>query len=198
MTVECQSCGWSLEVPLGTGEGREFACGHCGLLLRNEEPTREFRWNRLDPFTRNHGAPRLRFWVGVLAGFLWLPAIAASLLFRHAFDPVFLGALGVPWCAIEYWLARQRAGIPRARWYVYLWIGVGAFAMYVAIVVALIPSWRPLLGIGENPDALKLVFAVGVLGMMVGAAAASLYGWVLKRTPIARASPPTRGDLGHP
>jgi hypothetical protein len=194
VNVDCQSCGWNLEVPPGTGEGREFACGHCGLLLRNVEPTLEFRWSSLDPFERRRGVTRLRFWTGVLAGFFWVPAIAASLLFRRAFDPVFLAALGVPWCAIEFWLARQRAGIPAVRWYVFLWIGVGAFAMYVAILVAVIPTWRPLLGVGENPEALKLVFMLGVLATMVGVAGASLYSWVLKRTPTARAYPPTSID----
>ena len=54
------------------------------------------------------------------------------------------------------------------------------------------------MAIGDNPDALKLVFAFGVLGMMVGVAAASLYAWVLKRTPIARASPPASADRSLP
>jgi len=194
VNVDCQSCGWNLEVPFGTGEGREFACGHCGLLLRNVEPTREFRWSSVDPFSRRHGATPLRFWIGVLAGFLWIPALAASLLMRHRLDPVFLAALGVPWCAIEYWLARHRAGIPQVRWYVFLWIGIGAFATYVALLVAIVPPWRTLLGIGENPDALKLVFVLGVLAMMVGAAGASAYAWLLRRTPIARATPPATSD----
>lgn len=190
MSVDCQSCGWSLELPPGTAEGREFACGHCGLLLRNVDATREFRWATVDPFVRRHGATRLGLWAGVLAGFLWVPTVAASLLFRGRFDPIFLSALGVPWCAIEYWLARQRVETPSARWYVFLWIGVGAFGMYVAILVALIPTWRPLLGVGDSPEALKLVFTFGVLALMVGVAGASLYQWVLKRTPTARAFPP--------
>jgi predicted RNA-binding Zn-ribbon protein involved in translation (DUF1610 family) len=190
VNVECQSCGWKLEVPPGAGEGREFACGNCGLLLRNVEPTREFRWSSLDPYTRRYGASRLRFWGGLLVGSLWLPALAAALTIQNTFDPLFVTALGVPWFAIELWLARRRAGIPSVRWYVFLWIGIGAFVMYVAILVALIPKWRPLLGIGENPDALKIFFVFGVLAMMVGVAGASLYGWVLKRTPIARASQP--------
>jgi drug/metabolite transporter (DMT)-like permease len=67
---------------------------------------------------------------------------------------------------------------------------VGAFAVYVALLVAIVPAWRPLLGIGDDPEALKLVFVIGVLAMMVGAAGASLYAWVLKRTPSARATPP--------
>jgi predicted RNA-binding Zn-ribbon protein involved in translation (DUF1610 family) len=194
MTVDCQSCGWNLEVPLGMPEGREFACGHCGLLLRNTEPTREFRWSEVDPFIRRHGATKLGLWVGLLAGFVWIPAMAATLLFRHRFDPVFLSALGVPWCAIEYWLARHRVETPSARWYIYLWLGVGVFAVYVALLVAFVPTWRPLLGLGENPDALKLVFSLGMLAVMVGTAAASLYRWVLKRTPVARATPPDAGE----
>jgi len=197
MNVDCQSCGWSLEVPPAAGEGREFACGHCGLLLRNVDSTREFRWTSVDPFLRRHGATRLGLGVGILAGFLWLPAMAASLLLRQRFDPVFLAALGVPWGAIEYWLARRRPETPTARWYVFLWIGVGAFAMYVAILVAVIPAWRPLLGVGDDPEALKLVFVTGVLAMMVGAAGASLYQWVLKRTPTARATPPAASDAGR-
>jgi hypothetical protein len=194
MNVDCQSCGWNLEVPPGATEGREFACGHCGLLLRNVEPTREFRWASVDPYVRRHGATRLGLWLGLLAGFLWVPAIAISLRLRHRFDPMFLSAIGAPWCAIELWLARRRAETPSVRWYVLLWIGVGAFAMYVAILVALIPPWRPLLGVGDDPEALKLVFVVGVMAMMFGVAGASLYAWVLKRTPTARATPPERAS----
>jgi hypothetical protein len=190
VNVDCQSCGCNLEVPPGVAEGREFACGHCGQLLRNVDTTREFRWSSLDPFTRRRGTTRAWFWVGILAGFLWVPAYAIALQLQGNLDPVFLTAVAVPWFSIELWLARRRAGIPSVRWYVFLWIGVGAFTMYLAILVGFTPKWRPLLGIGENPDALKLLFTFGVLAMMVGVAGASLYGWVLKRTPIARASPP--------
>jgi hypothetical protein len=191
MTVDCQSCGWILEVPLGTAEGREFACGHCGLLLRNDEATRTFQWRSLDPFVRRRGAPRLLFWAGIVVGLLWVPAAAVALGLRHRLDPLFIAALAVPWTAIVSWLARGRAATPRVRWYVQLWIGVGAFAMYVAILVAMVPPWRPLLGIGDNPDGLKLIFVAGVMAMMVGAAGASAYGWVLRRTPTARATAPT-------
>jgi hypothetical protein len=190
VNVDCQSCGCNLEVPAGVAEGREFACGHCGQLLRNVDTTREFRWSSLDPFTRRRGTTRPWFYAGVLLGFLWVPAYAVGLYLQGNFDRVFLTAIALPWFSIELWLARRRAGIPSVRWYVFLWIGVGAFTMYLAILVGFTPKWRPLLGIGENPDALKLLFVVGVLAMMVGVAGASLYGWVLKRTPVARASPP--------
>lgn len=189
--VDCQSCGWVLQVPAGTGEGQEFACGHCGLLLRNVEPTRSFRWDGLDPFVRRRGVPRALFWGAIVAGLLWVPAAAVGLGFRHRLDPLFIAALAIPWTAIVSWLARGRAATPRVRWYVQLWIGVGGFVMYVAILVGMIPPWRPLLGIGDNPDALKLVFVAGVMAMGVGIAGASAYRWVLKRTPTARATPPS-------
>jgi hypothetical protein len=198
MNVDCQSCGWSLEVPFGTGEGREFACGHCGHLLRNVEETRAFRWADVDPFVRSHGVNRAWFWIGAIAGFVWVPAIATALMMRHRFDVVFLSAIGGPWFAIEYWLARSRAAMPKARWYILLWIGVGAYAMYVAVIAAIVPPWRPFLGIGENPDALRLVFSLGVIAMMVGVAGASAYSWVLRRTPTARAAPPTSSDARLP
>lgn len=191
MNVDCQSCGWSLEVPPVTGEGQEFACGHCGMLLRNVEPTREFRWANTDPFTRRHGAPRALYWLGIVGGLLWVPAAAVALGLRHRLDPLFIAATAAPWGTIVWWLAQGRAGTPKARWYVQLWIGVGAFAMYLAILVALVPPWRPLLGVGDNPDALKLVFTSGVMAMMVGLAGASMYRWVLRRTPTARATPPS-------
>lgn len=191
MNVDCQICGWSLEVPIGVAEGREFACGHCGHLLRNVEATRDFRWADVDPFTRRHGVRRAWFWIGAIAGFVWVPAIATALVLRHRFDVVFLSALGGPWFAIEYWLARSRAAMPKVRWYILLWIGVGAFGMYVAMITAIVPPWRALLGIGENPDALKLVFALGFMGLLVGVTGSSAYRWVLKRTPTARATPPS-------
>lgn len=189
--VDCQTCGWILEVPIGTGEGREFACGHCGALLRNDETSRTFQWGAVDPFVRRRGVTRLVFWSGIVAGLLWVPAAAVALGLRHRLDPLFIAALAIPWATIVSWLARGRAATPKVRWYVSLWFGLGAFVMYVAILVAIVPPWRPLLGIGDNPDALKLVFVSGVMAMMVGAAGASLYGWVLKRTPTARATPPS-------
>ncbi|MGB8932341.1 MAG: hypothetical protein WCC48_13945 [Anaeromyxobacteraceae bacterium] len=190
MNVDCQSCGWNLEVPPGTPEGREFACGHCGLLLRNEEPTRAFRWTSVDPFVRRHGATRLGLGAGLLAGFSVVPATAVSLLLRHRFDPLFLSAIAIPWCAIGLWLARRRVATPSIRWHVSLWIGAGAFATYVALVVAAVPAWQPLLGIGDDPEALKLVFAIGVMALTVGVGVGSFYDWVLRRTPRARATPP--------
>jgi hypothetical protein len=194
VNVECQSCGWVLEVPVGTAEGREFACGHCGQLLRYGEDVRAFRWAARDPFARRFGTNRVWFVAGVLAGFAWIPALAVSLLFRRRFDPAFLSAIGVPWFAVEFWLARGRANVPSARWHVLLWIGVGAFTIYVALLVAFVPPWRGLLGLGEDPEALKLLFVLGVIATMVGAAGASLYGWVLRRTPTARATPPANVD----
>lgn len=194
MTVDCQACGWVLQVPYGTEEGREFACGHCGLLLRNVEPTRTFQWQGLDPFVRRRGVTRLVFWLGIVAGFVWLPALAIALALRHGLDPRFVAAIGAPWLAIEFWLARSRAGRPRIRWYVLLWLALGAYVTYVAILVGVVPAWRSLLGVGENPDALRLIFSAGVMAMMVGAAGASGYRWVLSRTPTARATPPSPND----
>jgi predicted RNA-binding Zn-ribbon protein involved in translation (DUF1610 family) len=190
VNVDCQTCGWNLVVPNASGEGHEFACGHCGALLRNDEEARAFRWDRADPFVRRRGATRLVFLTGIAVGLLWVPAAAIALGLRHRLDPVFIAALAIPWTAIVAWLARLRAGSPKVRWYIYLWISVGAFTMYVALLVAVIPAWRPLLGIGDDPEALKLVFVFGVMSMMVGVAGASLYRWVLKRTPTARATPP--------
>ncbi len=193
MNVECQSCGWSLEVPLGLADGKEFACGHCGLLLRNTEATREFRWASLDPFVRRRGVSRLVFTLSVIFGLAWIPAAAIAMALFRRLDPAFLAALAIPWCAIELWLARGRAGIPKVRWYVLLWLALGAFVSYVAILVAVRPQWRALLGVGENPDALKLIFTAGVMAMMVGAAGASAYRWIVGRTPNARATPPSAG-----
>lgn len=190
MTVECQTCGWSLQVPPGVGEGGEFACGHCGALLRNDDLARAFRWSAVDPYVRRHGASRPIVWGATTLALLCVPAMAAHLHLSRELDMVFLATLTAPWVLIIVWLLVLRGRVPRVRWYVFLWIGLGAYATFVAILVGLIPPWRPLLGLGDNPDALKLLFVLGVMSMMVGVGGASAYRWVLGRTPTARASPP--------
>jgi len=189
MDVDCQSCGWCLEVPTGLVEGSEFACGHCGLLLRNVPATREFRWASLDPFVRRRGASRLGFSAAVIAGLAWIPIVAVAMIATHRVDAPFLAAVALPWCAIALWLALARAGIPRVRWYALAWLGLGAFVSYLAILVAVRPQWRGLLGVGDNPDALTLVFTSGVMAMMVGAAGATAHRLILRHTPTARARP---------
>src|SRR5512134_299830 len=63
--VECLGCGHVLDLPPSVVEGGEFACAHCGLLMRNVEAARAFRWADVDPYVRRHGASRANLWGGL-------------------------------------------------------------------------------------------------------------------------------------
>ena len=58
VSVECQCCGHVLTLPTALRERAAFTCGHCGLVMRNVEATRAFRWAHVDPYVRAHGASR--------------------------------------------------------------------------------------------------------------------------------------------
>ncbi|HSB18696.1 MAG TPA: hypothetical protein VLD85_01675 [Anaeromyxobacteraceae bacterium] len=181
--IDCQACGRASELPEGFAEGAEFRCAACGLLLRNVEASRRFRWADVDPYVRDHGASRVNLWGGMAGAFAWLPILAAVLAATGRFDALLLAALGLPYALLLLLLARRRARAPAARWLAWMWMGLGAYGCWVAVLLGAVPRWRALL-LGEGAGARQLS-ALGLFG--ASALAAGLVGEILYRRRLARA-----------
>ena len=149
--IDCQSCGRALEVPDGFPEAGDFACGHCGLWLRNVEAARRFRFADVDPYVRRHGASRFNLWGGIIGAALWLPILAGVLAWRGLLDAGFLAAIGLPYLALLAFLFRRRAGAAAVRFGAWTWTGLGLYLLYRRRVARL-PRFRAR---GEVPRAAR-------------------------------------------
>lgn len=193
--IECQACGRRLELPTGFPEGGDFACAHCGLWLRNVEAARAFRWASLDPYVRRHGASRSNLWGGLAGATLWLPLVLAIMAWRGAMTLGFALALSLPYLALMAWLARRRAGAAGVLWMQWLWVGLGAYAIYAWALVRLVPAWRGLLEKAAWPEgagggSLGAFGGFGAAALAAGLLGAWLYRRKVRRLPQVRGSPP--------
>ena len=192
MRVDCQACGWILEVPPEVREGQELSCGRCGLIFRWGDAARGFRWAAQDPFVRARGAKRFPFFALLAAGALWVPALAIAHAARGRLDLGFVAASGVPWLVVLVALARLRARRPTFRWLTAFWIAIGLYALWLALLLRLAPAWRPLLGVREDGGGTDLFVMVGIVALAVGAAGGAFHRWSLARLPRAVATPRER------
>jgi hypothetical protein len=191
MRIECLGCGRVLVLPESIGEGGEFACAHCGLLMRNVAAARTFRWKDVDPYVRRHGASRANLWAGLGGAVLWLPILAIVLAAQGRFDGVFLASLAAPYLAIVVVLGQKRARTPAHAWRYSLWAGLGAYGVYVGALLVAVPRWRPLLsgtsGVEAGPTAFLGFGAIALLG---GAAAGAVHRARMRRVPRISGTPP--------
>jgi len=161
-------------LPASIPEGGEFACAHCGLLMRNVVAARTFRWQEVDPYVRRHGASRSNLWGGLGGAVLWLPILACVLAAQDRFDGVFLAVLGLPYLALLSVLGQKRARMPGTVWQHWLWVGLGAYGVYVGALLIRRPDWAPLLsgtsGVEMGPFAFIGFGAVGVVAGVAGVA----------------------------
>lgn len=184
-SIDCQACGRALAVPDDFPEAGDFACGHCGLWMRNVEAARRFRFADLDPYVRRHGASRLNLWGGTIGAALWLPILAGVLAWRGMLDAGFLAAVGLPYCALLALLARLRAGAPAARFGAWTWAGLGAYCLYLFGLFRLVPGYAARFGAAS--EAGGPAAPVGFFGLFGAAAvAAGLLADFLYRRRAAR------------
>jgi hypothetical protein len=172
--VECLGCGHVLMLSASVPEGGAFACAHCGLVMRNVEEARRFRWKDVDPYVRRHGASRLNLWGGLGGAALWLPILAFVLVAQGRFDGLFLLAVGVPYLALLAVLGVKRARTPASVWQSGTWAALGVYGLYLGTLLVVRPSWAPLLsgtsGVAPSPHALLGFGAIGLLVGVVGVA----------------------------
>lgn len=189
--IECLGCGHGLALPASIPEGGDFACAHCGLWMRNVEAARRFRWQDVDPYVRRHGASRANLWGGLAGAVLWLPILACVLAAQGRFDGLFLAALGVPYLALLAVFGVKRARTPGTVWQYWLWIGLGAYGLYVGTLLLLVPEWAPLLsgtsGVAMGP--LELL-GLGAIGVLVGTIGDAVHRRRVRAVPRISGTPP--------
>lgn len=193
--VDCQACGRRLELPAGFPEAGDFACAHCGLWMRNVEAARAFRWASLDPYLRRHGASRVNLWGGFAGSVLWLPIVLALMAWRGAMTVPLALAVSLPYLALTLWLVRKRAGAAAVLWLQWLWAGMGAYVLYVWVLLRLVPGWRRLVEEATGPGEVGLgalggLGLFGALALAIGLLGAWLYRRRVRRLPQMRGAAP--------
>ncbi len=189
--IECLGCGHVLPVPDSVGEGAEFACAHCGLVMLNVAAARHFRWGAVDPYVRSHGASPANLWGGLAGAALWLPVLAIVLAVKDMLDAAFIAALALPYFALLAVVARKRARTPAMLWLAGLWMGLGAYALYVGALLALRPDWAALLTAAQaTPLSGGFLERFGAVAVCAGAIGAALYLRKAHRVPRVRGEPP--------
>jgi hypothetical protein len=192
--IECLGCGHVLSLPPSIPEGGEFACAHCGLLMRNVAAARGFRWQEVDPYVRRHGASRTNLWGGLAGAAVWLPILACVLAAQDRFDGIFLAAIGLPYLALLAVFGLKRARTPGSVWQSWLWAGLGAYGAYVGALLVLKPEWEPLFAgtSGVAPGALAFL-GFGAAGVVVGVAGVFLHRRRTRSVPRISGIPPAVG-----
>jgi hypothetical protein len=195
VTVECGTCGAGLRLPDGLAEGAAFACGQCGQVARNVESTRRLRWSEVDPYVRRHGVSRFNLWSGLLGSVAWIPILAFVLLATGYFDIGLLLVVAAPYLAVLAVLKQRRARTPPALWLAHLWIGLGAYLVYLFTVVSVFPKWVGLIldvsGTNRSIISRWMLATMGAGAIVVGACLDRYYRSRARRVP--RAVPQTGG-----
>jgi hypothetical protein len=189
--IECQGCGYVLEVPPTVGEGGQFVCANCRLIMLDVRAAREFRWSHVDAYTRKHGASRANRWGGFIGSVIWLPIFASVAAVKGEFRPQMMLALAIPYLGLLALLFRERAQTPAAVWLLHLWIGLGAYGVYLWLLFTMIPDWwRVFDVVGGNPPP-PLVLGIAGLGFIVFGVFGTLrYRRKAARLPQAQGVPP--------
>lgn len=189
--VECLGCGHVLALPPSIAEGAEFACAHCGLVMMNVQAARTFRWRDVDPYVRRHGASRVNLWGGLGGAFVWVPVLAIVLAARGELDALFIAALALPYLALLAVLGTKRARTPASVWMHWLWVGLGAYCLYVGVLLVLVPRWEPLFaGTSGAPTGPLPMLGFGAVAVVVGAVGVLLYRRRQRSVPRISGTPP--------
>ncbi|HZM00552.1 MAG TPA: thioredoxin family protein [Planctomycetota bacterium] len=170
--IECAGCGFVLAVPDDLREGAGFTCAHCGLIARNVESVRRFRWAELDPFVRRHGVSGANLWGGVVGSLVWLPVLTIVLAAEGRFELGLFVAIAAPYLFLQGVLKQRRPRPPTALWAAHLWLLV---ALFSGSAGALVDS----AGAGGNvlPAMIVAMGATGTAPLVLVCALVSLLLW---------------------
>jgi hypothetical protein len=190
--IECPCCGHALAVPPEVRENALFACAHCGMVIRNCDGSRAFRWAHVDPHVRKHGASRANLWGGLLGALAWLPVLALVMLLTGRFDIRVLLALAGPYLALLAVLRGRRARTPAIVWSMELWAGLGAYLLYLHVLGLLMPNQMKLVYSGDMAlSGPAMVVGLGGTWLAVGLLGRAWYRRRAARLPQATGTPPT-------
>jgi hypothetical protein len=190
--IECPCCGHALAVPPEVREHALFACGHCGMVIRNCEGSRAFRWADVDPYVRRNGASRANLWGGLIGALAWLPVLALVMLLKGGFDVRVLLALAGPYLVLLAVLRGRRARTPAIVWSMELWAGLGAYLLYLHVLGLILPSQMRLVSSGElSLSGPAMLVGLGSTWLAVGLGGRAWYRRRAARLPQAMGTPPT-------
>lgn len=189
--IECPCCGHALAVPADVRDNALFTCAHCGMIIRNCEGSRAFRWNLVDPYVRRHGASRANLWGGLIGSLAWLPALALAMAVGGTFDVGLLLLLAGPYLVLLAALRLRRPRTPAVVWGMELWAGLGAYILLLAALNLLRPElMTPVFG-GSGRLAPTAALALGALWLLMGVGGRAWYRRRAARLPQATGTPPT-------
>ena len=187
--IECSGCGTALQLPEGLANGAAFTCPACGLMARNVESVRRFRWSELDPFVRKHGVSRANFWGGLIGSVAWIPALVVVLLATDKFSIGLLLAVAGPYLVLLALLFHRRGRTPAALWSGHYWVGFGLYFLYLFTIFSMFPNWAGvILDISGMNRAVIMRWMLAVLGasaVVGGLAMAWLYRMRARSLPRA-------------
>jgi hypothetical protein len=190
--IECPCCGHALAVPPDVREKALFACAHCGMVIRNCEGSRAFRWAHVDPYVRKNGTSRANLWGGLLGALAWLPVLALVMLLTGRFDVRILLALAGPYLALLAVLRARRPRLPAIVWSMELWAGLGAYLLYLHLLGLLMPDRMKVVYTGSAAlSGPAMVLGLGGTWLAVGLAGRAWYRRRAARLPQATGTPPT-------
>lgn len=189
--IECPCCGHALAVPDAVPEKGLFACAHCGMVIRNCEGSRAFRWAHVDPYVRRNGANRANLWGGLAGSLAWLPVLALVMLLTGKFKVEILLALAGPYLALLAVLRARRARTPAFVWSMELWAGLGAYLLYLHVLGLLMPDQMKVIysgsGVLSGPG---MVVSLGGTWLAVGLLGRAWYVRRAARLPQVAGTPP--------
>jgi hypothetical protein len=189
--VDCACCGHVLTLPPELAESARFTCGHCGLVMRNVEFTRAFRWAHVDPYARKHGTSRANLWGGLLGSLAWLPVLAGVMAWRGELDVGLLLVVAAPYLLMLAVLRTLRARTPAALWGFYLWGALGGYFVYLRVLLFFFPGWAGALLDTSVPSlSVGTLGGLGIAWMLIGVVGSILYRRHARRPPVLTGAPP--------
>jgi len=188
--IDCSCCGRALALPEGLKEGAAFACSGCGMGARNVAFTRAFRWESQDPYLRKHGASRGGLWGGFFGSLVWLVVLAVLMLLRSKFHLGAFVAIAAPYLLLLVSLRLLRPRRPALLWMMYLWMGLGAYCIYLAGLEVLLKDWTDVMKTFADVSP-ALLLALGSAWLVTGFVGAWLYRGYIRRLPQALPAPST-------
>jgi hypothetical protein len=188
--IDCSCCGSALVLPPDLREGAAFACPDCGAALRNVPFVREFRWESQDPYVRRHGVSRGNLWGAMIGSLVWVVVLAVLMLLHGRFSLGVLMAIAVPYLALLIVLRLLRPRRPALRWMMFLWMGLGAYFMYLAALQMLLKDWTDVMKTVAVASP-ALLLGLGGAWLATGFAGSWLYSAYTARLPRAQRAPVT-------
>jgi len=183
--IECICCGRALVLPEGLREGASFTCPACTHVSRNIPTVRTFRWEQVDPYIRRNGVSRGNLWGGLLGSLAWLVVLAVIMIVRSEFKVFDFALIALPYLAVLVVLRLTRPGRPAMLWMMQLWIGLGSYCLYLAVLKMLRTDWTKVLEVVGDISP-SLLLALGGTWLGVGFVGTWIYKTGAARLPKAR------------